>query len=277
MIHTCQNSRPPGIRLSHCLPVPTLPRSSIWKPHRDLQSGKPQGSQKFPHPSPCIALSTTFRAGARTNVSNTAPFRQQITRPRLFGPLDSTAPAHPNVITSYLSLLFSRQPASHPPTAPRTHASHPQYKGKISVLHNRPVSTLCLPRPPIQIAPYLLDIPAQNVMQSGRWGPGSQEIRLARISTSQLVNTEVKYPPFCQGDQILPYLRRVTPAPPATNEGKRKVGRTCGKTSVPHNVNKIVKHGSAQHKRWIATMMGWCWRRRARACPSPQSFSPCHI
>jgi hypothetical protein len=125
----------------------------------DLQPRKSQGSQKLPHPSPCTALSSPFRARARTNVSNSPHFRQQITHLRLFHRLDSTAPAHLKIISTCLTLLFSR---AQPPNASRTHATHPKYKGKSCILEHKPVSTQSLPRPPLPNAPIPAPIPAQH-------------------------------------------------------------------------------------------------------------------
>ena len=112
----------------------------------DPQPRKSQGSQKFPHPSPCTALNSPFRARALANVSNSPPFRQQITSRRRFGPLDSTAHAHSD-ITAPPSASSFREPSLSPRRV--THATHPKHKGKSCTLQPLPLSTHSLPSPPL--------------------------------------------------------------------------------------------------------------------------------
>ena len=109
------------------------------------QPQKSQGSQTFPHPCPCTALNSPFRARALANVSNSPPFRQQITSRCRFGPLDSTAHTHSEIIAPP-SVSSFREPSLSPRRA--THATHPKYKGKSCTLLSLFLQTHQIPQLP---------------------------------------------------------------------------------------------------------------------------------
>ena len=83
-----------------------------------------------------------------------------------------------------------REPSLSPRRA--THATHPKHKGKICTLQPRTVSTHCLPRPSLVNDLHHTPCTARHATR-GKPAQGSQELRRARTSTTQITKVNHAY------------------------------------------------------------------------------------